>query len=165
MDYSIGSIVNWSLELNRTNYWKQYLSVLFSWPKSTAKSLGKCNASTRSSKHQERLTNHHVGFCSLSKRLEFTPARPRAFSWVRSLWNAVMTICERHICLAQILFYAQGFILISELRFLKYSKISSLVILDNFSLNLFLWLRIYSTESNCFSLVFILLKFSRWTNL
>jgi hypothetical protein len=31
------------------------------------KSLGKCNASTRSSKHQERLTNYHVGFCSLSK--------------------------------------------------------------------------------------------------
>jgi len=32
--------------------------------------------------------------------------------------------------------YAQGFIVVCVLRFLKYSKISSLVILDNFSLNL-----------------------------
>lgn len=33
-------------------------------------------------------------------------------------------------------FYAQGFIFVCVLRFLKYSSISSLVILDNFSLNL-----------------------------
>lgn len=32
--------------------------------------------------------------------------------------------------------YAQGFIVVCVLRFLKYSKISSFVILDNFSLNL-----------------------------
>jgi len=32
--------------------------------------------------------------------------------------------------------YAQGFIVVCVLRFLKYSNISSLVILDNFSLNL-----------------------------
>jgi len=32
--------------------------------------------------------------------------------------------------------YAQGFIVVCVLRFLKYSKISSFVISDNFSLNL-----------------------------
>ena len=32
--------------------------------------------------------------------------------------------------------YAQGFIVNCDLRFLKYSNISSFVILDNFSLNL-----------------------------
>jgi hypothetical protein len=44
---------------------------------------------TRSSKHQERLTNYHVGFCCLSKRLEFTPTHPRAFSKASALWNAL----------------------------------------------------------------------------
>ncbi len=44
---------------------------------------------TRSTKHQERLTNDHVGFCSLSKRLEFMPTHPRAFSVARALWIAV----------------------------------------------------------------------------
>jgi hypothetical protein len=39
----------------------------------------------RSSKHQERLTNDHVGFCSLSKRLEFTPAPSRIFRGLRTL--------------------------------------------------------------------------------
>ena len=48
---------------------------------------------TRSSKHQERLTNYHVGFCSLSKRLEFTLAHPRAFSDASALWILVKVEC------------------------------------------------------------------------
>ena len=44
---------------------------------------------SHSSKHQERLTNYNVGFCCLSKRLEFTPSHPRAFSMAYALWIAV----------------------------------------------------------------------------
>lgn len=39
-------------------------------------------------------------------------------------------LCNGYLC------YAQGFIVVCVLRFLKYSKISSFVIFDNFSLNL-----------------------------
>ena len=47
----------------------------------------------RSSKHQERLRNDHVGFCSLSKRLEITPTRPRAFSEANAIWIQVQVKC------------------------------------------------------------------------
>jgi len=48
----------------------------FFMTKKYPKSLGKCNASKRSSKHQERLTNYHVGFCSLSKLFGIHPCAP-----------------------------------------------------------------------------------------
>jgi len=48
----------------------------------------------------------------------------------RSLYCA----CGRAMALARC--YAQGFIVVCVLRSLKYSKISSLVILDSFSLKL-----------------------------
>jgi hypothetical protein len=52
--------------------------------KSITKSLGKCNASSRSSTHQERLTNYHVGFYSHSKPFGIHPnARSRIF---RAMW-------------------------------------------------------------------------------
>jgi hypothetical protein len=60
------------------------------------KSLGKCNASLRSSKHQERLKNYHVGFCSLSKLFGIHADAPsRIFQSQRTLdldkrWGEVM---------------------------------------------------------------------------
>ncbi len=58
------------------------------------------------------------------------------------------------------LYYAHGFIVVSTFLLLKYSIISALVIFDNFSLNLSLCCRINFTASNCFSVVFIISKFS-----
>lgn len=51
--------------------------------------------------------------------------------------------------------YAQGLIVVWVLALLKYSKISSFVILDNFALNLSLCWRINFTASNVFLIVFI----------
>ena len=72
---------------------KTFFLDTFFMTKKYPKSLGKCNASPRSSKHQERLTNDHVGFCSLSKRLEFMPTHPRAFSEATALWILVQVEC------------------------------------------------------------------------
>jgi hypothetical protein len=50
------------------------------------KNQGKCNASPRPSKLQERLTNGRVGFCGLSKQFGIHPcAWPAAFSRANAL--------------------------------------------------------------------------------
>ena len=68
---------------------KTILSDTFFMTKKYTQSLGKCNASPRSSKHKERLINDHVGFWCLSKRLEFTLTHPRTFSEATALWILV----------------------------------------------------------------------------
>ena len=73
---------------------------------------------------------------------------------------ALCCACGKAILLTRC--YEQGFIVVCAFRFLKYSRISSLVILDNFSLNLSLCWRINFTASNVFSVVFIFFKFPWW---
>jgi hypothetical protein len=60
------------------------------------KNQGKCNASTRPSKLQERLTNGRVGFCGLSKQFGIHPcAWPAAFSRANALCITVDRNCVK----------------------------------------------------------------------
>ncbi len=86
------------------------------------------------------------------------PGRFRA--WRRCRFSPQMLMRSNEPPLLPNPCYAKGFMVVSVLRWLKYCKISSFVILDNFSLNLSLCWRIKLTASNCFSVVFIFFKFS-----